>query len=192
MTDIALFPQPQQLERAPGQFILDADTRIAADDIKLGELLADYLRPATGFDLPVDQLGQRPVGDNSIQLLPNSGDDESYTLGRIAATGHHFRGPRAAGFIRGMQTLRQLLPPQILGAESVDQAEWTIPALSITDAPTFGWRGLHLDVGRHLFPVEFIKKVHRPAVLLQIQHLPLASHRGPRLAHRNQEISQAD
>ena len=158
MTDIALFPQPQQLERAPGQFILDADTRIAADDIKLGELLADYLRPATGFDLPVDQLDQQTVGDNSIQLLPAaSGDDESYTLD-VSPQRAIISAAAAAGFIRGMQTLRQLLPPQILGAGPVNQAEWTIPALSITDAPAFGWRGLHLDVGRHLFPVEFIKK----------------------------------
>ncbi len=157
MTDIALFPQPQQLEWAAGQFTLDADTRIVADDIKLGELLADYLRPATGFDLPVDQLGQQTVGDNSIQLLPGNGDDESYTLD-VSPRRIIISAAAAAGFIRGMQTLRQLLPPPILGAEPVGRVEWTIPALSITDAPTFGWRGLHLDVGRHLFPVEFIKK----------------------------------
>ncbi len=164
MTDITLFPQPQQLERAAGQFTLDVDTRIVAGDIKLGELLADYLRPATGFDLPVDMMNaaHSPASDNTLQLLSlaasgRAAGDESYTL-EVSPRQAVIAAATAAGFIRGMQTLRQLLPPQILGAEPAAAVAWTIPAVSITDTPAFGWRGLHLDVGRHLFPLEFIKK----------------------------------
>ena len=163
MTDITLFPQPQQLELAPGQFTLDADTRIITGDIKAGEWLAAYLRPATGFDLPVYRLGEEPVGDNTLQLLPLADDtksssmDEAYTL--VASPDKVVISAAApSGFMRGMQTLRQLLPPQILAAEPATEVEWTVPALSITDTPAFGWRGLHLDVGRHLFSLEFIKK----------------------------------
>ncbi len=163
MTDITLFPQPQQLELAPEQFTLDADTRIITGDIKAGEWLAAYLRPATGFALPVYRLGEEPVGDNTLQLLPLADDtnsssmDEAYTL--VASPDKVVISAAApSGFMRGMQTLRQLLPPQILAAEPATEVEWTVPALSITDAPAFGWRGLHLDVGRHLFSLEFIKR----------------------------------
>jgi hexosaminidase len=50
-----------------------------------------------------------------------------------------------------MQTLIQLLPTKRI-------AKFTIPAVSITDAPRFDYRGMHLDVGRHFFPVSFIKR----------------------------------
>jgi len=163
MTDITLFPQPQQLELAPGQFTLDADTRIITGDIKAGEWLAAYLRPATGFDLPVYRLSEEPDGDNTLQLLHLADDtnsssmDEAYTL-VVSPDKVVISAAATPGLMRGMQTLRQLLPPQILAAEPATEVEWTIPALSIADAPAFGWRGLHLDVGRHLFPLEFIKK----------------------------------
>ena len=160
MTDITLFPQPQQLELAAGQFTLDADTRIITCDINAGELLADCLRPATGFDLPVDKPDDQPAADNTLQLLLNedgNATDESYTL-NVSPSQVVIAAASAAGLIRGIQTLRQLLPPQILADQPADSATWEIPCLNITDSPAFGWRGLHLDVGRHLFPVAFIKK----------------------------------
>ncbi|MBS0590088.1 MAG: family 20 glycosylhydrolase, partial [Proteobacteria bacterium] len=56
-----------------------------------------------------------------------------------------------AGVFYGMQTLMQLLP-------ATKQDKLDIAAVEIDDAPRFTWRGLHLDVGRHFFPVDFIKK----------------------------------
>lgn len=70
------------------------------------------------------------------------------------------RAPTAKGLFYGMQTLRQLLPPQIergLGHDD-ERIEWALPAVQIEDAPRFSYRGMHLDVGRHLFPVSFIKR----------------------------------
>ena len=60
--------------------------------------------------------------------------------------------------MHGFQTLRQLLPAKILESEVQDGVDLSIPAVKISDAPAFGWRGLHLDVGRHMFSVESIKK----------------------------------
>ena len=127
----------------------------------IGEVLANFLRPATGFDLPVHPLDDDILSDvqNAILLVPADSDDaaEDYSLsveaGRAIITAAHRNG-----FLHGMQTLRQLLPPQILAGETVDGIEWTMPCVSISDSPAFGWRGIHLDVGRHMFPVAFIKK----------------------------------
>ena len=63
------------------------------------------------------------------------------------------------GFLHGMQTLRQLLPAQILAGEPVESHSWEIPCLEISDSPAFAWRGIHLDVGRHMFPLAFVKKL---------------------------------
>jgi len=161
MTEITLFPQPQQLERRAGAFTINAHTRVFAADAALGERLADYLRPATGFDLPVHPLDDDILADvtNAILLAPADVPmaDEAYVLD-VAPERIVIRASQRNGFLHAMQTLRQLLPPQILADTPQEGIAWTVPATSISDAPAFGWRGLHLDVGRHMFPVDFIKK----------------------------------
>ena len=124
-------------------------------------MLAAYLRPATGYALPVVRAaGMASVDENTIVLSPDDADSDSAEAYTLAVTPARvtLSASQTAGFIYGMQTLRQLLPPQIMADAVVAGIDWTIPALSISDTPAFGWRGLHLDVGRHMFPVAFIKK----------------------------------
>ncbi len=162
MTEITLFPQPQNIEVKPGVFRINAHTRIFSADSATGEMLADYLRPATGFGLPAHPLDDDIASavQNAILLLPGDADavPEAYTL-EASPERVELSAAALPGLIHGMQTLRQLLPPQIMAGEAQDGIDWTIPGVSISDAPAFGWRGIHLDVGRHLFPVAFIKKL---------------------------------
>jgi len=158
MSEITLFPQPQSLQQIGKGFVLNAETGIVAEDAALGELLAGYLRPATGFALPVSSGGA--ARSNIIRL------DKSASELRESAYRLHVKPQRVlltaaglAGFVHGMQTLRQLLPAQILSQGRAAGIDWHIPGVDIDDAPAFGWRGLHLDVGRHLFPLDFIKKL---------------------------------
>ena len=159
MSDISLFPHPQSIERSEGSFTLNADTVICAQDRNLGETLASYLRPATGFSLAVESAGDASRIRNVISLVEEKDLDssEAYRL-RVSSDEVELSASAPAGFRHGFQTLRQLLPPQILGSERAVGIDWKIPALRISDAPAFGWRGLHLDVGRHMFPLDFIKK----------------------------------
>lgn len=161
MSDITLFPQPQQFERKAGAFSINAHTRIFSADSALGERLARYLRPATGFGLPAHHLDGDIEADalNAILLVPDYSEDqaEAYRLD-VSPERVTLCASERSGFLHAMQTLRQLLPSQILADSAQASVRWEIPALSISDSPTFGWRGLHLDVGRHLFPVDFIKK----------------------------------
>ena len=62
------------------------------------------------------------------------------------------------GFNYAIQTLRQLLPVEVLGNEPAPRADWVIPALHINDAPRFAYRGLHFDEGRHFFGVDEVKR----------------------------------
>ena len=159
MSEITLFPQPQSLERAEGCFTLNGDTRVLTSDSKLGEMLATYLRPATGFPFPVSPADAKGESGNSIQLIADDRlpSPEAYSLD-VSRGGVAITAAAPAGFVHGFQTLRQLLPAKILESEVQDGVDWSIPAVKISDAPAFGWRGLHLDVGRHMFSVESIKK----------------------------------
>ena len=108
---------------------------------------------ATGFKLPVQPGGD---GDIVFQTLEDASlGDEGYTL--KAADSAVIAAPSPAGLFYGAQTLRQLLPPEIYSAEKVSRV-WKTPTVEIRDFPRFGWRGLHLDTGRHFMPKEDVMK----------------------------------
>ncbi|MCY4145299.1 MAG: beta-N-acetylhexosaminidase [Chloroflexi bacterium] len=161
MADITLFPQPARLERIGADFSLAADARIIAHDRALGEILASYLRPATGFALPVQETeSSEPAADANVIILEKmvAGDSpEAYSL-VAGGTALRLQAADRRGFLHGFQTIRQLLPRQILAGEVAPGVDWRIPGLELDDEPAFGWRGLHLDVGRHFFPLDFIKQ----------------------------------
>lgn len=155
---INIFPPPQLIETADGHFKLTADTVIVTAEQAIGEYLANYLQPATGFEL--DVVAETEAESNTITLVLDEStieNPEGYQLAVISDT-IILKAPQARGLIYGIQSILQLLPSQILASEQAEDVEWTIPAALITDAPAFKWRGLHLDVARHMFPVEFIKK----------------------------------
>ncbi|MEO5584634.1 MAG: family 20 glycosylhydrolase [Flavobacteriales bacterium] len=78
-------------------------------------------------------------------LLPS----EWYSL-RVASDHITLTATTEEGLLRGSRTLIQLLEE--------GKGTGSIPCLSITDEPRFAWRGMHLDVARHFFPVPFVKK----------------------------------
>jgi hexosaminidase len=83
---------------------------------------------------------------------------EAYTL-VTGKEGIIIQGNSARAVFYGTQTLLQLLPPEVYGEKGlIKLSGLRIPKVSIQDEPRYGWRGMHLDVGRHLFSVEFIKK----------------------------------
>lgn len=157
-----LLPMPSTLARNPGTFVLSPDCRIVWKGVGASEcarLLAEYLRPATGFPLPVQPWTEEAPPTPTLQLIQTadpSPDDagflpESYTL-TAKEQGIRIEAESAAGLSRGLQTLRQLLPVEIF-AETRQDATWVVPCVRIKDAPRFRWRGLHLDVSRHFFTV---------------------------------------
>ncbi len=153
-----IFPIPNSIEQGDGQFTINADTQIVTAEATVGHLLAGYLIPAMGFEIAV--VAETESEDNTItlQIADDAHENpEGYTLAVTSDT-VTISAPQARGLIYGVQTLLQLLPSQIMGKELIAGISWEIPAVTINDAPAFRWRGLHLDVGRHMFSVDFIKK----------------------------------
>jgi hexosaminidase len=154
MSIATLIPQPQSLTAGAGQFTISPETVIiaAGDAVQVAELLATQLRSATGYDLPI-----KAEGENAITLALIEGEkSEGYNL-TVTENAINIEATSGIGLVYCVQTLRQLLPVAVESSEVVD-IQWQVPAVTITDAPRFSWRGLHLDVGRHCFDVAFIKK----------------------------------
>lgn len=153
-----LIPVPAQVQPLPGRFVPGNTPAIALSDPRndelreLGKLAADILQQA--WNRPTT-IGSGPASTDTkaalqLSLAPDAkADPESYRL-QVDPQGIRLDAPTTTGLFYGLQTLRQLAPP---GSGTAG-----IAAVRIHDAPRFGYRGLHLDVGRHLFPLDFLKR----------------------------------
>ncbi len=156
-----LVPMPQKLEPRPGEFVFGrgatvyADTRCAGIGIVLDFLREQFGRP-TGFafnEAARDAAPLRLIHDSSLDEA-----DGAYVLD-ITPKRIEIKAANGRGLFYGLQTLRELLPQAIESrARVAADAEWSVPCVRIIDSPRFRYRGMHLDVCRHFFPVPFIKK----------------------------------
>jgi hexosaminidase len=158
----AIIPRPTSMTDRAGAFTVTSRTVIVADvrDSLAARRLARDLAPATGFDLPV-RFGSAPSGSRIVFQRAAARDTslgaEGYRLvvkpGVVTVT-----SSAPAGAFYAVQSIRQLLPPDIFRDAPVAHVAWTMPAVTIVDRPRFAWRGMHLDVARHFMPKEFVKK----------------------------------
>ncbi|CAN5175343.1 hypothetical protein BH18CHL2_BH18CHL2_00970 [soil metagenome] len=146
-----LIPWPRSVEPRDGSFRVSPWTRINVTEAPAGELgaIAKVVEGYVG-ELEAPSAGVGTSAEDGAIGLVLRGDapagDEAYSL-TVGSDGIEIAARAPRGVFYGVQTLRQLLAASPL-----------VPALRIEDAPRFRYRGLHLDVGRHFFPVEFIKK----------------------------------
>lgn len=132
----------------------DLDPRIRA----AAERVAERLRDVWRLPVPVVAGPDAPggaTGAPSIRLAIDGsvpGGEEAYRL-TVSGDGVAIGAPAAPGLYYALRTLDQLVP--MVPAAG---ARPSIAAVEIEDAPRFGWRGMHLDVGRHFFGVAFVKR----------------------------------
>lgn len=117
------------------------------------EFLADYINQATGYKPEMKAVAPDSKNNGAIALALDSSitNKEGYVL-KTTADGICISGQTENGVFYGIQTLRKAIPAEAKGADIV------LPAVEIKDEPRFGYRGMHLDVSRHFFPIEFIKE----------------------------------
>ncbi|MEO6819575.1 MAG: family 20 glycosylhydrolase [Ginsengibacter sp.] len=154
---INIIPQPVSLKVHDGHFILSNSTFIIANDDTRheAEMLNLYLNQLYGFSLKISS--KHTSGMNSIELVKEKSANrkDAYTIEvsankiRIASVGNE-------GIFYGIQSLLQLMPTT--KPVNAQRISFIIPQLSINDFPRFAYRGMHLDVSRHFFDVDFIKK----------------------------------
>jgi hexosaminidase len=188
----SVIPVPASVEASGGTpFTLTGSTRIltppgSGEVARIAEYLAQVLRRSTGYPLPVAPRTSAAGGDGGIALETGGGlGDEGYQLD-VTSGSVSLRASGPEGLFRGVQTLRQLLPAQIESA-TVREGPWTVPAGRIVDRPRFAWRGAALDVARHFFTVDEVKRYIDLISLykLNVLHLHLTDDQGWRIAIRS-------
>lgn len=157
---IHLIPEPVSVKEQTGEFVLDNTVSIdlKSKNKQLQESLKWFngkIQKATGIDLN-HQKGTKKISISINETLDTEIGKEGYKL-TVTPANVSLSANTAAGAFYGLQTIIQLLPPDIEAKKAGSNIQWTIPAAEITDYPRFGWRGLMLDVSRHFFTKEEVK-----------------------------------
>ena len=156
-------PMPQQVVLQQGEpFVLNNDVQILAVEGLQQEaaFLQAYLQEQTGLSLTVSQKREKKVCYIELALSPKVQSAEGYVL-TVSKKGVTITGRAAAGVFYGIQTIRKALADVQLPPSNVQRPTsnvQSLPAVTITDAPRFSYRGMHLDCSRHFFSVAFVKK----------------------------------
>ncbi len=159
---VNIIPQPAKLEVLDGSFTLTPGLRIGitARTKVVGQYLQELLSAPTGLEIKVKAAAEVEDGPRIVLRADDARKDlglEGYELS-IAKDGVTIVAADPAGAFYGVQTLRQLLPPEIESRKRVDNMTWTVPFVRIQDRPRFSWRGALLDSSRHFQDKAFIKR----------------------------------
>lgn len=152
-----LVPRPSRMQTRTGEFIFTTTTQIiaAGETVATAELLAQNLRSSTGYPLLV--VAEGSTTDAIVLDVDSSLPPEGYKL-VVTPDGITLTGADADGLFWATQSLRQLLPPESFQTDVVRDVDWIVPAVEIEDAPRFSWRGGMIDVARHFFTLEEVKR----------------------------------
>ena len=154
-----VIPLPQEVSLTQGNpFKLNENVLIAYPENNAllqrnAEFLSEYIQQATNYAPKTKAIAAGEQVKNAIVLGldPSIANKEGYVL-TTTPEGININGQTENGVFYGIQTLRKSIPAE------AKEATILIPAGEIKDEPRFSYRGMHLDVGRHFFPKEFMKK----------------------------------
>ena len=165
--NLGIIPKPVSVKVSQGRLTITPQTAIIVNSdvekaVHVGKYLAEKIKAATGLELSVQNSSGTRQTASAILLSTAKADkrlgEEGYSL-NIGKGGVVLAANQAAGLFYGVQTILQLLPAGPFDpSKSGQSTDVSLPYAKITDQPRYSWRGMHLDVCRHFFPKEFIKK----------------------------------
>ncbi len=155
---INVIPYPNGVSLHSGSFdaagaAFYSEPGISAEASDAIESFRNRLSEASGKESSVSQV----PGKGFSFLTDSTLAEEAYTIG-ISRNKVTIKASSARGFMYAVQTLKQMLPAEIFGSGTAPDADWTIRCATIEDFPRFRYRGLHLDVARHFFSIDEVKK----------------------------------
>ena len=154
-------PYPNHLETGRGTYrVTDrpvtCDSRTDERTQRAVVGFAARLATVTGGTNPVTVADEVPA--SGIRFVTDESlPAEGYEL-NVDGEGIEVRASQFPGFLYALQSLEQLLPAAVYGTEPAPDAAWEVPCVKIADAPRFAYRGMHLDVARHFFSVDEVKR----------------------------------
>lgn len=185
LDNVVIIPQPSEVLEKPFGFLFNEETSIQFDTISGTSGLSEQFENLVQvLPFPVKRAYASEPSDNTInfQLVSKDSipDDEGYVLDinndRISLV-----GSAHAGLFRGFQTLKQVMSEQVITGVKIDTL--VIPGIKIIDQPQFKYRGMMLDVARHFFTVNEVKRLidQMTAYKLNKLHLHLTDDQGWRI-----------
>ena len=156
---INVVPYPNVVTVKTGSFdICGADFHY---DTKLDEATQNVIKSfACQLSLVTGQLSNATAGlsGKGVKFVyePSMGK-EAYSL-NISKNSVKVKASTLSGVNYAIQTLKQMLPAEVFGKQVAADADWTLQCAKIIDEPRFGYRGMHMDVSRHFFTVEEVKR----------------------------------
>ncbi|WP_286232510.1 beta-N-acetylhexosaminidase [Thalassotalea sediminis] len=153
-----LFPYPEEVRWQSGHFSLNSRTSIYVNEKgahATAMLFSQEVQPTTGYLFPLSETPKknqlRFVIDKTISHL------EGYTID-VTDNIVLLKASTPKGLFYASQTLRQLLDADIETKTPINRSAWLIPNVIIKDKPAHQYRGMHLDVSRHFYDVDFVKR----------------------------------
>ena len=189
LSKAAMIPLPLKVVPTHSAFALDQYTAIyttpsQTDMEAVGTFLSEKINAKTGLRLSVNDtegsVVDRVIFINQSDSIAQRGN-EAYEL-YITKDSVILSAANSEAAFRGIQTLRQLIPEQANDSLN-EQAIWPVPTGKVYDSPNFGFRGAMLDVARHFFSVEDVKKYIELLAYYKINvlHLHLTDDQGWRI-----------
>lgn len=182
---VHIIPQPLSLTKGDGAFSSKQGLSFSiqgAGTENIAQQFTTRFSNATGTILKLEKNNT----DIEFRLLDKSDSElnsEGYRL-TVQPTKITLDANQPAGLFYGMQTIFQLLPKDAEGNNGLEaKSRWSIPAVTITDKPRFGWRGLMFDVSRHFFTKQEVKQFIDEMVRYKFNllHLHLTDDQGWRI-----------
>ena len=157
--NLTVVPYPDKVEMKCGTFsAAGAGFQISEDideaSVKVIERFAENLALASG---QTSKIKSNASNTGFVFSLDASMPSEAYSI-KIGRKSVKVSASALNGFNYAVQTLKQMLPVEIFGNAVAADADWTLPCCEINDAPRFSYRGMHMDVSRHFFDVDAVKR----------------------------------
>ncbi|TSD63843.1 family 20 glycosylhydrolase [Inquilinus sp. KBS0705] len=180
---LPIIPYPVSLVKGNGKFIVDSKTPIVIPVSETFSNEANELKklftPALGKTLKITH--NQNTGGIIFKYDATVKQNEGYKLS-INARRILISAKSASGAFSAVETMRQLLPASIETGKQ-HPLKLSLPALDIIDYPAYSWRGMHLDVSRHFFSIEYLRKFIDVMALYKMNkfHLHLTDDQGWRI-----------
>ena len=162
---VNIIPAPLSVKTMKGSFTINNKTKllVGTNDEKAMQVVLFFADQINAVSPVTLKPGNQPVNSKSTNYIlfslvnDASIGDEGYRL-KVDKKSVTVEAKNPKGMFYAVQTLFQLLPPQVMSPTKIEGIVLKMPAVKIMDKPRFSYRGMHLDVCRHFMPVDFVKQ----------------------------------
>lgn len=179
-TNVNVIPHPASVE------VYEGELEVAGATFKVDEALGERaLTAINGFEAQLAAASAKASGTSKVQFVFKADQKlahEEYSI-EVCCKKVVVKASDLNGVLYAIETIKQMLPEEIYTAQAAAEEDWELPYMKIQDKPRFGYRGMHLDVSRHFFDMDEVKKyldimaIHK----LNVFHWHLTDDQGWRL-----------